>query len=116
MDVTDFLPQVMEILDEISDDLTDMNAVFQLELKNTQTETYQLKITAGKSKWAEGTPFAATCTIKISVKDFRDLMQGKMNPTVALLTGKVKIQGDRKQLQKLQSILKKHYRDVPEIF
>ncbi|MCW3489253.1 SCP2 sterol-binding domain-containing protein [Dethiobacter alkaliphilus] len=113
MDVVHFLPSLMEVLDEISDDLASVDAVFQLELTNSQTKIYQLGIRAGKSQWAEGVQFAATCIIKMSVKDFSDLVQGKMNPTMALLTGRVKILGDRKQLQKLQSILKKHYREMP---
>lgn len=49
----------------------------------------------------------ADCTITTSVKTLEDLIKGKLNPTMALMTGKIKIKGDMGVAMKLQSLLGK---------
>jgi putative sterol carrier protein len=115
MEVTEILQQIVNTLGTISHELEDIHAVFQLELRAAEIETYQLQITGGSVEWAQGTPLVPTCTIQMSKQDFFALVQGTMNPTPALLTGRIKIKGDRSQLKKLQSILKQYDRYLPEI-
>lgn len=47
----------------------------------------------------------ADCTIAISMADFIDMSQGKLNPTAAFMGGKLKVQGDMGIAMQLGSIL-----------
>lgn len=115
MEVSEVLQQIVDTLGAISHALEEINAIFQLELRAEEIETYQLQIPGGSIQWAQGTPFVPTCTIQMSRQDFFAVVQGTIAPTTALLTGRIKIKGDRSQLKKLQSILKQHARYLPEI-
>ena len=37
---------------------------------------------------------AAQCTVKVALEDFSKMMQRKLDPTTAFMTGKIKIEGD----------------------
>ncbi len=47
----------------------------------------------------------AQCTIKASLDTFKDLMNGELNPTVAFMTGKIKIDGSMGVAMKLAQVL-----------
>ena len=47
----------------------------------------------------------ADCVVSIGAADFEALTSGKLNPTMAFMTGKVKIKGDMGVAMKLQSFL-----------
>ncbi len=47
----------------------------------------------------------ADCTITTSLKTLGDIMTGDLNPMMATMTGKIKIQGDMGLAMKLQSLL-----------
>ncbi|MEM9920558.1 MAG: SCP2 sterol-binding domain-containing protein [Bacteroidota bacterium] len=47
----------------------------------------------------------ADCTISASMDTFMKIQQGKLNPMMAAMTGKVKIKGDMGLAMKLQSLL-----------
>lgn len=49
---------------------------------------------------------APDCTVIAHERDLLDMIAGKMNPTKALLLGKVKIQGNPKPLLELIALLK----------
>ena len=46
----------------------------------------------------------ADCTITTSLSTIDDIRTGKQNPMMAVMTGKVKIQGDMSLAMKLQSL------------
>ena len=46
----------------------------------------------------------ADCTINIGLKDFEALIKGKLDPMQAMMSGKLKIEGDMAVAMKLQSI------------
>lgn len=46
----------------------------------------------------------ADCTVNVSFGDFQDLMQGKLNPMNAVMSGQMKIDGDMGVAMKLQSL------------
>jgi putative sterol carrier protein len=46
----------------------------------------------------------APCTIKISLPNFEKMLGGDMNPMMAFMTGKMKIEGDKGVAMKLASL------------
>jgi putative sterol carrier protein len=49
----------------------------------------------------------ADCTISVSKADFEKLAQGKLDPTMAFMQGKLKVNGDMGVAMKLQPLLSK---------
>lgn len=47
----------------------------------------------------------ADCTIKLSLDDLKDLVAGDLNPTMAFMTGKIKIEGDMSVAMALSQIM-----------
>lgn len=50
---------------------------------------------------------AADCTLQLSWDDFLNMAQGKLDPTMAFMQGKLKVLGDMSIAMKLQPILSK---------
>ena len=46
----------------------------------------------------------AACTVKVSKDDFQQLIKGELNPMTAVMTGKIRIDGDMGVAMKLQSL------------
>lgn len=46
----------------------------------------------------------AECTVKMSVEDFEKLMSGDLNPMMAFMTGKMKVEGDKAIAMKLSGM------------
>jgi putative sterol carrier protein len=49
----------------------------------------------------------ADCTVTITPDNFQKLIKGKLNPMMAVMTGKLKIDGDMSVAMKLQSLFGK---------
>ena len=49
----------------------------------------------------------ADCTIQVAKADFEQMAQGQLDPTMAFMSGKLKIQGDMGVAMKLQPLLAK---------
>lgn len=47
----------------------------------------------------------ADCTIRISKEDFQGIVDGDLNPTMAFMMGKLKVDGDMGIAMKLQGLL-----------
>jgi putative sterol carrier protein len=47
----------------------------------------------------------ADCTIVVSQHDFEELARGRLDPTMALMRGKLKVRGDMSVAMKLQPLL-----------
>lgn len=57
----------------------------------------------GTSVSTEDAP--ADCTIKLSLDDLQDLVSGELNPTMAFMQGKLKIEGDMSVAMALSQVL-----------
>ena len=47
---------------------------------------------------------AADCTLKMSLASFENILSGDMNPLMAFMTGKMKVEGDKAIAMKLSSL------------
>ena len=47
----------------------------------------------------------ADCTIRMSIDDFKSMMAGDLDATMAYMTGKLKVEGDMAVAMKLSSVI-----------
>lgn len=81
-----------------------MDAVYQVNLHGAEAGNYYLKISNGALEAGEGTHDSPNITINMASTDFVDMTNGKLNPTMAYMSGKLKISGDMGLAMKMQSI------------
>ena len=60
---------------------------------------------SGATPVVDNADTAADCTVKVSKSDFEDMASGKLDGTMAFMTGKLKIDGDMGIAMQLGSIL-----------
>lgn len=61
----------------------------------------------GAAKQATNDDKPADATVSVDFEDFKKLAQGALDPTMAFMSGKLKVAGDMGVVMKLQSILGK---------
>ena len=59
---------------------------------------------SGESNIVSESNEEASCTVTMSKVDFGQLMKGELNPMTAVMTGKIRIDGDMSVAMKLQSL------------
>jgi putative sterol carrier protein len=83
-----------------------MTATYQFDLTGDGGGQWFAKIADGKGEVGEGTADSPNITITIAASDFVDLSTGKLDGTMAFMSGKLKIKGDMGLAMKLQNILR----------
>jgi putative sterol carrier protein len=79
-----------------------MNATYKFDI--TDAGKWVVTVSDGTVSVQEGDG-DAQCTVVVSAADFDQLTDGKLNPQMAFMTGKLKIQGDMGLAMKLQAVL-----------
>lgn len=82
-----------------------LNAAYQFELSGEGGGTYHAVFEGGGYDIGEGPAANPGCTVSMSTGDFLAMTQGKLNPTAAFMSGKLKMRGDMGLAMKLQSLL-----------
>jgi putative sterol carrier protein len=100
--------EVEQVMKENSVPIEGLNVVYQYEITGDDSGTFQLIISNGSARAVEGSPEAADCTLKLSDKNFKKMIMGKLNGTAAFMTGKLKIQGSMGLALKLEGILNQY--------
>jgi len=85
--------------------VTRINAVYQFEIGGDGGGSWSVDLTTPGGAIASGAAPGARCTVRMTGADFLAIVNGKLNPQMAFMSGKLKIQGDMGLALKLQQIL-----------
>ncbi len=80
----------------------DMSLVFDLSGDNGGQ--WSVVVADGKCDVSDGAVDDATATIKMDADDYVAMSNGDLNPMMAFMSGKVKVDGDLNSVMKFQSI------------
>jgi len=81
-----------------------VNATYQFELTGDNGGTYNVAIANGACTVAQGPAASPNITITMAAQDYIDMINGKLNPQMAFMGGKLKIKGDMSLALKMQQI------------
>ncbi len=79
--------------------------VYHFKIEGDDGGEFQIIIDENGGKTVMGKEQEPQCTLILEVDDFKDLIAKKLNPTVAFMSGKLKIQGNMGLALKLQTLL-----------
>jgi putative sterol carrier protein len=82
-----------------------LKASYQFDLTGEGGGTYHASFDNGAFDMGEGPAANAGCTVTMAAPDFLSMVEGKLNPTAAFMSGKLKIKGDMGMAMKLQTII-----------
>jgi putative sterol carrier protein len=80
-------------------------AIYQFNIGGPGGGTWSVDCTQPGGKVEAGPVANAKCTVSATDQNFLDIVNGKLNPQMAFMSGKLKIQGDMGLAMKLQQIL-----------
>ncbi len=87
-----------------SKDAAGVNSTIQFDLQGEKGGSWYVTVADGTCAVNKGTAPNPAATVRMTVSDFVDLALGKLSPTLAFMTGKVKIDGDMGAVIKHQSL------------
>ena len=106
------MPTPDEIFTEINNRLqadpskaANNNAAYQFDLTGDSGGQYHIVFKDGKGDAGSGAVENPNITISMAASDMVDMVTGKLDPTMAFMSGKIKIKGDMGLAMKLQTIL-----------
>ena len=101
-----------DIFQQINQNLADdpskaagVNAVYAFDLSGDEGGPYHIVMKDGKGEAGPGAVENPNITITMAANDLVDLATGKLDGTMAFMSGKIKIKGDMGLAMKLQSVL-----------
>jgi putative sterol carrier protein len=83
-----------------------MNGVFQFDLSGENGGVWHVTLADGDGRVAEGPAENPGVTISMAADDFVALTEGKLDGTMAFMSGKLKVKGDMGLAMKLQTLLR----------
>lgn len=83
-----------------------MNAVFQFDLSGENGGVWHVELANGDGHVAEGPAENPGVTIAMAAEDFVALTEGRLDGTMAFMSGKLKVKGDMGLAMKLQTLLR----------
>ncbi len=81
-----------------------VDATYQFDLTGDGGGTWNVKVTGTGCDVNDGAAESANITITMAASDYLDMINGKLNPQMAFMGGKLKIKGDMSLALKMQQI------------
>lgn len=89
-----------------ADKATDTNMGIVFDLSGPEGGQWFVNIADGQLNVSQGAPAATpSATVKMTAEDFQAMSSGSLNPMMAFMTGKVKVDGDLNSVMKFQSLV-----------
>lgn len=82
-----------------------VNAVYQFNVTGSEQGSWFLDLKNGSGKLGKGPATSPDSTLTMDSKNFFAMFTGKLKPTSAFMSGKLKISGDMAKSMKLESLL-----------
>ncbi|MCA9874770.1 MAG: SCP2 sterol-binding domain-containing protein [Anaerolineales bacterium] len=82
----------------------DLNANVVFDLSGEGGGAWTVGVANGKVDVNEGAAANPTATIRMSAQDYEDMTSGKLNPMMAFMSGKIKVEGDLNTVMKFQTL------------
>jgi putative sterol carrier protein len=79
-------------------------ATYQFDLTGDGGGTYHICVGEGGCEVSEGSATSPNITITMAASDYVDMINGKLNPQMAFMGGKLKIKGDMSLALKMQQL------------
>jgi len=86
--------------------IENLDAVYGVKLTKEAEASYRIAVKDGKMDIQSKEADDADCTLILSFKNFKKLLQGNLNTTTAFMTGKLKVKGNVGLALKLEQTLK----------
>jgi putative sterol carrier protein len=83
---------------------TGIDATYQFELTGEGGGTYHVTVGDGSCAVGQGPTDNANITITMQASDYLDMINGRLNPQMAFMAGKLKIKGDMNLALKMQQL------------
>lgn len=91
-------------LNEKAAQVKTINSIYEFNITDENT-TWTIDLTKDTDFVSEGTTGNAKCTVSIKCEDLQSILDKKLNPQMAFMTGKLKVKGDMGLALKLGTIL-----------
>lgn len=82
----------------------DLNAAVVFDLSGDDGGQWTVQIADGKCDILNNAADNPTATVKMAAEDYTDMVSGKLNPMMAFMSGKIKVDGDLNSVMKVQQI------------
>ena len=87
-----------------TDKAGDLNAAVVFDLSGDEGGQWTVQIADGKCEVLETAIDSPTATVKMASEDYTAMVSGKLNPMMAFMSGKIKVDGDLNSVMKVQQI------------
>ena len=103
MEISDIFTEMSKRFDP--DQMAGFNGTIQFSLTGDDATEKYVTINEGQFSVEDGGAADPTATVTMTTEDFRGLTSGELNPMMAFMQGKVKVDGDLNAVMKLQTVL-----------
>ncbi|MBX7149359.1 SCP2 sterol-binding domain-containing protein [bacterium] len=100
-----FNEKIAQKLKDNGDKATSINAIYEFKLTGGSSDVWTLDLTQAGGKISKGSSGKAQCTVTIAESDLSDIVEKKLNPQMAFMSGKLKVAGDMGLALKLGNVL-----------
>lgn len=90
---------------ENPDKIKNVQAIYEFQVTGDPPSTWTLDLTSPEGKVFQGSTGNAKCVVTIALENLVAIVEKKLNPQMAFMTGKLKVTGDMGMALKLGTIL-----------